>query len=100
MPTFSAPCRISGGSRSSGFIDHSRRQSPRMKGMTVSSTKSRQLCRINRCTSERSVDIEASSIRYARHKAEHDEEASPQLRRFAAGQKVAHAIERLQDTFG
>jgi hypothetical protein len=51
MPTASARA-ISGGSRSSGVISHSRRQSLRMNGMTTSSTNWRQLCRIKRCSSE------------------------------------------------
>src|SRR6266576_655717 len=53
IPISSAPCRISGGRRASGFMSHSRCQLERMKGVTTSSTKSRQLCRIRRCSSER-----------------------------------------------
>src|SRR5499427_6832548 len=52
MPTFWAPSRISGASRSSGTIFHSRCQLPRMNGITSLSTNSRQLCRIMRCSSE------------------------------------------------
>src|SRR6266511_2514527 len=52
MPILSAPSRISGGSRSSGVMIHSRCQLRRMNGMTTSSTKARQLCRISRCSSE------------------------------------------------
>ena len=50
------------GSRSSGTIDHSRCQFCLMKGRTTSSTKSRQLCRIMRCSSDRprSLDIRSS----------------------------------------
>ena len=55
MPTFCAPSRISGGSRASGRMSHSRCQLPRMNGITTSSTKSRQLCRIMRCSSDRPV---------------------------------------------
>ena len=38
---------------SSGVIRHSRCQSLRMNGMTTSSTKWRQLCRISRCSSDK-----------------------------------------------
>src|SRR5579862_2619872 len=116
MPTFSAPCRISGGSRSSGVIDHSRCQLPRMKGMMTSSTKSRQLCRIRRCSSE-SSDIAATSVSSCPalcrastsmrlgvckdvdgwDKPGHDGEEG--LRRLAACQKLAHAVERLENVF-
>ena len=41
------------GNRSSGTIDHSCCQFCLMKGSTMSSTKSRQLCRIMRCSSDK-----------------------------------------------
>ena len=46
MPTFSAPSRMLSGKRDSGVIDHSCFQFALTNGMTTSSTKSRQLCRI------------------------------------------------------
>jgi hypothetical protein len=52
MPTFSAASRMLKGSRSSGTIDHSSFQFFLMNGKTTSSTKSRQLCRIIRCSSD------------------------------------------------
>src|SRR5580704_17028298 len=117
MPTFSAPSRISGGSRSSGVIDHSRCQLPRMKGMMTSSTKSRQLCRIRRCSSE-SSDIEASSdpscpascrastSSYLQSVKTWMAGTSPAMTaragsgRLAAGQKFAHAVERFENVLG
>ena len=59
-----------GGSRSSGVMLHSRCQFWRMNGMTTSSTKSRQDCRIRRCSSEiqaRSL-ISPRSVRLSRAK--------------------------------
>ena len=44
--------RIARGSRSSGFITHSRCQFWRMNGVTKSFTKARQLSRASRCSSE------------------------------------------------
>src|SRR6266850_1061940 len=52
MPMRSACSRISAGRRASGSISHSRCQFLRMKGVTKSSTKARQLSRIIFCSSE------------------------------------------------
>ena len=62
MPIFSASSRMCGGSRSSGTIDHSFFQFFLMNGSTTSSTKSRQLCRIMRSSSDspRSLDIRSN----------------------------------------
>jgi len=54
MPMRSACSRIERGRRSSGCISHSRCQFWRMKGVTKSSTKARQLARISFCSSDRS----------------------------------------------
>src|SRR5712692_7990164 len=53
MPILSACSRIARGRRASGSISHSRCQFWRMKGVTKSSTKARQLARISRCSSDR-----------------------------------------------
>src|SRR5882672_11844804 len=53
MPIRSACSRISRGKRASGSISHSRCQFWRMKGVTKSLTKARQLARIIRCSSDR-----------------------------------------------
>src|SRR6185312_5407816 len=93
MPIFSASAKMCGGSRSSGTIDHSFFQFFLMNGSTTSSTKSRQLCRIMRNSSDnpRSLDIR-SSIEFFLLRSS--------LRRFAVRQKLAHASERLQDVLG
>ena len=67
MPTFCAPSRISGGSRPSGRMSHSRCQLPRIKGITTSSTKSRQLWRIMRCSSDNSTMLPPSVCGFAAH---------------------------------
>ena len=52
MPILSACSRISRGKRASGSISHSRCQLRRMKGITRSFTKPRQVSRISRCSSD------------------------------------------------
>src|SRR5882762_7007244 len=53
MPILSACSRMARGRRASGSISHSRCQFWRMKGVTKSLTKARQLARIMRCSSDR-----------------------------------------------
>jgi hypothetical protein len=62
MPIFSASSRMRGGRRSSGTIDHSSFQFCLINGRMTSSTKSRQLCRIILCSSDRprSADVRSS----------------------------------------
>src|SRR5215813_12337747 len=62
-----------------------------MKGVTTSSTKSRHLCRIRRCSSERPLLGVMSSMMIFPDRA---------LRRLAAAQEFAHALERAQDVLG
>src|SRR4029453_1558685 len=91
MPIFSASSRMRGGSRSSGTIDHSRCQFCFMNGRTTSSTKSRQLCCIIRCSSDRPLSADVRSSIAASFLT--------LLRGFSARQKITHAVERLQDVF-
>src|SRR5262249_5302746 len=80
--------RISGGSRSSGVMSHSRCQFWRMNGVTTSSTKSRQLCRIRRCSSLSARFEIVSSMSCLRSGG------------LARAQELAHAVERAQDVLG
>src|SRR4029079_2364796 len=78
-------------------IDHSRCQFCLMNGRTTSSTKSRQLCRIIRCSSDRPRSAAVrSSIGSILSYASMDRR---ELSGLPVREKLAHAIERLQDVF-
>src|SRR5262249_5466479 len=97
MPIFSASSRMRSGSRSSGTIDHSRCQFCLMNGSTTSSTKSRQLCRIIRCSSDRprSADVRSSIVTSFLNASAKNKK----LRCLPVRQEVTHAVERLQNVF-